>query len=703
MAMVINSNIMSLNAQNQLTKSQGDLNTSMERLTSGKRINSAADDAAGLSIANRMTSQVRGLDQAVRNANDGVSLLQTAEGALDESTNILQRMRELSIQSANGTYDSGNRSTLNAEVEQLKEELTRIAETTSFNGQKILDGSLGEVSLQVGAEANQTISFSLGALDSENLGVSDSAGVGSISETASNASRTVVATALNTLGTGDLVINGVAIDAAKGSDDTASSIAKSASAISTAAAINDKSDETGVSAVVGDTTVGGSAMTAGAAATGTVTINGVDIDVQTTANDNVATRAAITDAINAESDRTGVRAVNTGDDSSGITLIADDGRNIELEMATVTAAQTGLGGTAGEVSVTSGTVTLVSDSGADIEITSGATGSAADAGFQEGTYSGAASQLSSALNDSTAAMVAGDVTINGVSIGGSSAADDTASSTDKAGSAIAKAAAINAVSDQTGVTAVVNENVVTNTTAQVAAASVAVAATINGVDIAGFTTTGDGSVDRQSFVSAVNAISEQTGVTAIDTGEDGTADGGGIQLVAEDGRNIQIGGITGAMSAALGVAGAGTYTSEFTLQSDSEITIGLGSGTAADISNTGLQVGTYGGGEDGSSIANIDISTVAGAQKAIGAIDNALEKINETRGDMGAVQNRLDFTMNNLSNISENVSAARSRIEDADFAQESANLSRAQVLQQAGTSMLAQANAAPQQVLSLLQ
>ena len=170
MAMVINSNIMSLTAQRNLTMSQNDLNTSMERLTSGKRINSAADDAAGLSIANRMTSQINGLNQAVRNANDGASLIQTAEGALDESTNILQRMRELSVQSANGTYDSGNRATLSAEVKQLVAELDRIAETTSFNGLNILDGSLGKVNLQVGSEANQTIELSIAKMDSKSLG-----------------------------------------------------------------------------------------------------------------------------------------------------------------------------------------------------------------------------------------------------------------------------------------------------------------------------------------------------------------------------------------------------------------------------------------------------------------------------------------------------------------------------------------------------
>jgi flagellin len=691
-------NSASLNAQNNLSKSSNDLQTSLQRLSSGLLINSAKDDAAGLAISDRMTSQIRGLNQAVRNANDGISLAQTAEGAMAESSNILQRMRELAIQSANGTYDTGNRSTLNAEVTQLKEELTRIADTTAFNGQKILDGTLGDVSLQVGSDANQTISFSIGAMDSENLGVSDSAGVGSTSQTSANAAEATAAANLTSLGTGDLVINGVAIDAADSSADTASSVGKSASAISTASAINEKSDETGVTAIVGETTVGGTSMT-GAAATGTVTINGVAIAVSTT-TDTAATRASITEAINAESERTGVTAIDTGEDSSGITLVAEDGRNISLGLATVTAAATGLGGTNSQFSVTTGTVTLVSESGEDIEISSGATGSASDASFREGTYSGAAAQVSSSLGDSTTKMSAGDVVINGVSIGASSATYDTASSVNKDASAISKAAAINAVSEQTGVTAVVNENVVSNTNAQTASAGVTVAASINGVAITGFSTTGDASVDRQSFVSAVNAISEQTGVTAIDTGELGTANGGGIELVAADGRNIQLATLSAGASTALGVASAGTFTGEYTLKSDSAIEVSLGTGT---IANSGLKVGTYGGGEDGSSIANVDISTVAGAQKAIGAIDNALTKINDVRGDLGAAQNRLDFTINNLSSISQNVSSARSQIEDADFAKESANLSRAQVLQQAGTAMLAQANAAPQQVLSLLQ
>ncbi len=195
---------MSLNAQNQLSKSQSAQQSAMERLTSGKRINGAKDDAAGLAISNRMSSQIRGLDQAVRNANDGISMIQTAEGALEESTNILQRMRELSIQSANGTYSEGNRSTLDAEVKQLVSELDRIAETTSFNGQNILDGSLGKTALQVGSEANQTIEFSIGKMDAKTLGM------GSTSSDVMGAATTLVADD-TVLTKGSIDINGQSI------------------------------------------------------------------------------------------------------------------------------------------------------------------------------------------------------------------------------------------------------------------------------------------------------------------------------------------------------------------------------------------------------------------------------------------------------------------------------------------------------------
>ncbi len=176
MSLIINSNLASLNAQRQLTQTNNELSTSLERLSSGKRINSAADDAAGLSISNRMTSQVRGLNQAVRNAMDGISMIQVAEGALQESSNLLQRMRELAIQASNGIYSDLDRATLDAEVQQLVQEVNRIAETTSFNGQTILQGDKQDVSLQVGAEANQTISFGIPAMDASSLGLGSTNG-----------------------------------------------------------------------------------------------------------------------------------------------------------------------------------------------------------------------------------------------------------------------------------------------------------------------------------------------------------------------------------------------------------------------------------------------------------------------------------------------------------------------------------------------
>lgn len=698
MALVINTNVMSLNAQRNLTKSQGTLGQAMERLSSGLRINSAKDDAAGSAIASRLTSQIRGFDQSVRNANDGISLVQTAEGALSEMSNILQRMRELAVQSANGTYTKGNRTSLNAESQQLIKELNRLVESTNFNGLNLLDGSATDVKLHVGAEANQTITVSIGKLDAQNLGVEKTAGVGSFTRIATGTDATAAATALTTLGTGDLVINGIAIEGAQASSDTASSHAKDKSAISIAAAINAKSDQTGVTAVVGETRMGGASMAA-AATNGTITLNGVTIALQTT--DNAATtRESIVRAINLNSDQTGVVAVDTGTDEGGITLVAKDGRNIMLENTDgLGASATGLNLAANSgATVASGTVTLVSSGGKEITITSGATGNASDAGFVEGKYSGTATQVTSNLNDSTNAMTAGNVFVNGVSVGPSYATDDTASSAGRDYSAIAKAAAFNAVADKTGVRAIVNENIAKNTAAQTAAVGSTVEGSINGVAITSFITTGDLSADRQALVKAVNAISEQTGVIAVDTGEAGTANGGGVRLIAKDGRNI-VTDLTGSEYAGF-QSGSSTFVGEFTLVSDKEIVITRGKD--ANLSYSGLTVGNYGGGQNGMAIANVDISTVEGANKAIVAIDNALERVNNVRSDLGAVNNRLEFTINNLMSISQNASASRSRIEDADFAAETAKLSRSQVLMQASQAMLAQANSQPQQVLSLL-
>lgn len=174
MALVVNTNVASLNAQRNLNKSQLDLNKAMQRLSSGLRINSAKDDAAGLAISDRMTSQIRGLNQAARNANDGISLSQTAEGALTETTNMLQRMRELAIQSANDTNTAEDRSSLDAEFQSLIEEIDRIATTTAFNGKTMLTGSFANAGsgfiFHVGANANQVISITIAAASTAALG-----------------------------------------------------------------------------------------------------------------------------------------------------------------------------------------------------------------------------------------------------------------------------------------------------------------------------------------------------------------------------------------------------------------------------------------------------------------------------------------------------------------------------------------------------
>jgi len=576
MAMVINSNIMSLNAQNQLTKSQNDLNTSMERLASGKRINSAADDAAGLAIANRMTSQIRGLDQAVRNANDGQALIQTAEGALDETTNILQRMRELSIQSANGTYDTGNRSTLNAEVMQLQDELTRIAETTNFNGQKLLDGSLGELVLQVGSEANQTISAEIGKLDAKGLG-GQAAGdiVGAALGGATNmAALTVIDGTVNSMS-----INGQSVG----------NLASNNSSLTTI--LNEINKNVSGVEVTAFTELTGDAKGDGIIRTGAIQIQSIGPDTETNQ----------------------IQIVNTGSLQEVVDQINEKGNGlIKAELNE------------------EGFLQLSNETGARIAVTATGGANLASVGMTTNNVSNA--QLAFNITDPNVESI-------DISYGGTT------------GPTAAEIAAIGVQTRDSG-----------DITGAAVTASSALAEgdlEINGVKI-GAAAGGALGTQEANMINAINEKSAETGVVAVATGTNQ------IKLDSVDGSEIQI-------------------------KANAAATTATGFIEANNASSTG------------NSVADIDISTAAGAQKAIGILDDALEQVNSVRGDLGAISNRLDYTMNNLSNISENQAAARSRIEDADFARESANLSRAQVLQQAGTAMLAQANAAPQQVLSLLQ
>ena len=590
MPLVINTNVSSLNSQRQLVKSGMDLDQAMERLSSGKRVNNAADDAAGLAIANRMTSQIMGLNQSIRNANDGVSMIQTAEGALDESTNILQRMRELAIQSANGIYSDADRSTLDAEVQQLKAELDRIADSTTFNGQPLLDGSLGDVTLQVGSEAGDTIDLSITAMDTETLGsgnTGDVVGV-EVSTTFSQAgdliaTGTASATlTVNSQSVGDL-------SAAENLQDILNSFNERVSGVETTAFLEHTATAGGNGVLRGDDTM-------------TLTISDLESDAQVY---TIGETGNMTDLVAKINEVTG----------GLIKASLSDDEHLQLESTTAASITIGYNG-AGSVAntglanadvlraklafdITDDTVDHV-----DISITTGLTAGQAAAiltaqqafGIQARTDS----DITGAENTSQAAITEGDLVINDVALSGMAAG--------------------------------------TGATGQAA-----------------------------NLVAMINAKTDEHSIVAT-VADFGSGTGNVVQLNSVDGTEISI---------------------DF-------------AGTSATTATTGF-LETNNSESVGNSVSGIEINTAEGARDSLDIIDAALETINAIRADLGAVNNRLDFTVSNLSNVVENTEAARSRIMDADFAAESAALSRAQVLQQASQAMLAQANARPQQVLQLLQ
>ena len=509
MGNVIATNVSSLNAQRQLAGTNNALGTTFQRLSSGFRINSAKDDAAGLQISNRLTSQISGLGVAARNANDGISLAQTAEGALQESTNILQRMRDLAIQSANGSNGSSERAALQQEVAQLQAELNRIADTTRFGSKVLLDGSFGTQTFQVGAQAYETITVATGNARAN--------AVGSYQINFDN-------TATNPLG-GTIHAPGANLKAqtttTNGLAGTKLSISGSLGSSSTTYAANAsaKSVAEGINAVTKDTGVAASARTNlkidTLSATGTVSFDLV--------SDN-ATAISISASITSKTD---------------FSALAE---SINRETA-----QTGVYAT---VSEDKSAVLLTNESGSDISV-------------RNFTHSTAAATLE-------------------------------------------------------------------------------------------FTTVDfDGGFDANSEVSAAASIAGSGATNATTAGV----------LQFNSSRSYTV------------TAAAGT---DFF-----SVTTAVGGGLNA--------------------VSAVSIDSAAGAQNAIAVLDQALQSIDSIRGDLGAVQNRFQSTISNLNNVAENASAARSRIRDTDYAVETANLAKNQVLQQAGLAVLAQANASSQSVLSLLQ
>jgi len=493
MAISVNTNVASLTAQRNLMGTQNKMNTALQRLSSGFRINSAKDDAAGLAITDRMTSQVRGLNQAARNANDGISLAQTAEGALQETTNLLQRMRELSVQSANDTNSVSDRKSIQDEVQQLQSEINRIAETTAFNGKNLLDGSFGNAVFHVGAEANQTITMATGDAQGSSIGAHRNYLTARTGAGANEAAA--AATGEAGYGTsGALELSG-----SLGSESI--TIADDASAKAAALAINEEEGNTGVSATA-RTEATLSNIEAGSHQ---FNINDVAVTANVVDPDDLS---SFVESINDHSAETGVTA-QVGSVATDITLVDQDGDSIKIEVTS--------GGNAWDLEAVNAGV----DAGTSATVTSGAAGAV---GVVKGTV----------LMESTKAF-----------------------------------------------------------------------------------------------------------------GSDGTG-------VGDDMGTITDGAYTDGISSLL------------------------------------------------SSVSSVNLSTQLGANSAISVIDMAISKIDDIRSNLGAAQNRFESTITNLTNVSENISASRSRILDADFAAETAALTKAQIIQQAGLSMLSQANQLPQSALSLL-
>jgi flagellin len=479
MALSVITNTASLNAQRNLSKSGEGLATSMQRLSSGMRINSAKDDAAGMQISNRLTSQVNGLGVAQRNANDGISMAQTAEGAMQESSAILQRMRDLSLQSANGSNGADDRAALQKEVGALQQELTRIAETTQFGATKLLDGDFGTKQFQIGANANETINVTLGDVSADAIGAHEVKGAGTLASTGLGDVQTVSLNNNHNTTADTINLNGSTMSVAAGSG---------------AATIAD-------------------------------TINGLG------------------NGVNAEA-------------------------KLETTITGISAASTAV-----------------------INIDKGA---ATNDSYDLGTYGGDSARL------------AEDMQADGY----------------------------DAVYDST-----------TDTI------------TFKATDVDGMDVTG---ADGSAFTVGGTAVGTTTGSLSVSS-----------ELNLSSANKIGI---------------SGSSTSEI-----------FGKGGTTAIASTGGSSGL-------SSIESIDISGVdsSGAQSAIKSIDAALAQIDASRADLGAVQNRFGHTISNLANVAENVTASRSRIQDTDFASETAQMTKNQILQQAGTTILSQANQIPQAATSLL-
>ena len=664
MPQIINTNILAMNAQRQLNKTQMAQTSAIERLSSGLRINSAKDDAAGLAISTRFETQVRGLNQAVRNANDGISLTQTAEGSMSEMSNILQRMRELAVQSANGTNSDADRTSIQAEVDQLYSELDRIAETTQFNGVNLLDGSSKTKTFQIGANSGQTVSFSLDSVTAKDLNLNGFSALGTLNS--GRVSQSLYSAAA--INAGDIVVNGVALGSSvTATSQTIDDIEK---------LINNKTGQHGVTATAYNVVSGGQGVTG--VTTGALMINGTSV----TKSSNMQ---ELVDNINR--------------DISGVTAAVGEGGKLVLSNNTGNSILIS-SATASDISdagLTAGTYTgylgLRSQNGEQISITTDAaqsTSTAAQVQLLGLNISEGPSTLTGGAITGASISTTDGVEINGVSLG--KVQNGTSASVNSSDIAFA----INAISEETGVTATASTEVKYNFFTALASSQTF---QINQVTVS-FTTAAS-STTINTVVSVINGLNIQ-GVTA-------SADEDTGQLVLSSATGLNISVLQSTANGFFNGVAATTLTTTFgtiTLDNTSGGDVIVTSSAAAESLKTAAlaKLGYVSQGGDETAVGTgLDVTTADNASNSINRIDEALSTLSSARGKLGAIQNRLGSTISNLENVSQNLSAANSRIRDADFATETSSLTKSQVLQQAGIAMLAQANASQQGVLSLLQ
>jgi flagellin len=720
---VINTNIKAEMAISALRMNERPLAVAMQQMSTGKRINSARDDAAGLAIANWMTTEVRSLTQAIRNSTDAISLLQTADGASSEITEMLQRMRELSVLAANDTYSAAQRQYMNMEYQQLKKQMVQIADNTEWNGFPILNGSNG---LPIGFVAKTTGFGQLYDLD--------------------------LPSPMPTIGSQDLAINGVAIGIPQSEDDELSPLAnRQYSAIARAAAINARKEQSGVRAIVQPNTVSGFSGDSFLAATsGTLVINGRSTTITTTSADPLVNRDVAVRAINEMAPYTGIRASAPGPIGSGIKLAAEDGRNIEAQWTS----------TDGNFSILqTGTIALTSEREEALTLSS-TSGRIDRWGLTPGEFKSSLTRANILPRtvDGTQVVTAtplqdGDLTINGVAIRGTTLADDdlsetdgTVISSDPLSSAIAMAAAINESAEATHVHAIATPARLQGQAITTSGDASPIPFRLNNVDVFVTLALTDTAASRlKNVANAINFGTSTHGVKAT------LNDSDGIDLTTPDGRNLSVEWDGAVLPAELGLSdlvsptvglNMQTFYGAVTLESEAPFSIEPGVNgydANSNFSALGFQAGSYGShtsgqlsfqvgarhlqrttidmpdfGKDGALTGLItadvnekdpliNIASVEKANESINLLDQVINNVNLARANVGAVINRLNHGIDNLTNVSINTAESRSKIQDTDYAQASSEVARAQIIQQAATAILAQANANQQYVMKLLQ